>query len=78
MLERFYTYHYVLGRLRDSSLGDIVDDLATYLHERERGSVRVIVVTARRMVDRVSTEGRRQHKGVIGHRSHGNIDRTRR
>ena len=34
MLEQFYTYHYVLGRLRGSSLGAIFDDLAAYLHER--------------------------------------------
>jgi site-specific recombinase XerD len=34
MLERFYTYDYVLGRLRGSSLGDIFDDIAAYLHER--------------------------------------------
>lgn len=38
MLERFYTYPYVLGRLRGSSLGDIVDDLAAYLHERGHAS----------------------------------------
>ena len=34
MLEDFYTYPYVLRRLRGSSLGDIVDDMAAYLHAR--------------------------------------------
>lgn len=34
MLEQFFTYRYVLARLRGGALGEILDDVASYLRER--------------------------------------------
>ena len=39
MLEQFFTCRYVLARLRGRALGEILDDVASYLKERALASL---------------------------------------